>query len=73
MDWRLWHKASEKGLKCCINPDAHNTTDLQYIRAGINCARKGWLRKQDVINTLPLAKMQANFEKLPLGGTSRRS
>ncbi len=59
MDWRLWHKASEKGLKCCINPDAHSIKELEYVRTGINCARKGWLRRQDVVNTLTLAKMRA--------------
>ncbi len=63
MDWRQWHKAKEKGLKCSINPDAHSVYDLQYFRAGINCARKGWLEKRDVINTLTLAKMTALLKK----------
>ena len=63
MDWRYWHKAAEKGLKCCINPDAHSTSDLQYVQAGINIARKGWLTKEDVLNTLPLKKIQAYLEK----------
>lgn len=54
MDWRHWHKASEKGLKCCINPDAHSIGDLEYYRAGINVARKGWLRKEDIFNSFSL-------------------
>ncbi len=58
MDWRLWHRAAERGLKCSINPDAHSTDELRYVYTGVNWARKGWLRKQDVINTLPLSKMQ---------------
>lgn len=58
MDWRLWHHAKEKGLKCSINPDAHSTQDLLYTFAGVNIARKGWLEKEDVINTLPLAKIK---------------
>ncbi len=61
MDWRFWHKAKEKGLKCSINPDAHSTSDLLFFRTGINIARKGWLEKQDVINTLPLAKIKSLF------------
>jgi DNA polymerase (family X) len=61
MDWRLWHKASEKGLKCCINPDAHSITDLQYYLSGVNSAGKGWLQKENVFNTLPLRKVQAYF------------
>ncbi len=63
MDWRLWHHAKEKGLKCSINPDAHNTYDLAYVRAGINIARKGWLEKSDVFNALSLAEVQAFLRK----------
>lgn len=62
MDWRYWHKASEKGLKCSINPDAHHIEDLQYYRAGVNIARKGWLRKESILNTFPLKKVQAYFK-----------
>jgi DNA polymerase (family X) len=58
MDWRFWHAASEKGLLCCINTDAHHTDHLQFYRAGVNSARKGWLTKDDVINTLPLKQIQ---------------
>jgi DNA polymerase (family 10) len=58
MDWRFWRKAAEKGLKCAINPDAHSTFELQYFRAGVNVARKGWLRKEDVVNTKSLKEMQ---------------
>jgi DNA polymerase (family 10) len=60
MDWRLWHKAAEKGLKCSINVDAHRISELAFYRAGVNAARKGWLTKKDVINTLPLSKVR-NF------------
>ena len=58
MDWRFWHAAADRGLLCCINPDAHAKEQLQLIQAGINIARKGWLQKKQVINTLPLKKMQ---------------
>lgn len=57
MDWRLWHEATKKGLLCCINCDAHAVDQLEYVRAGVNIARKGWLTKKDVINTLPLRKI----------------
>lgn len=63
MDWRFWHKAKEKGLKCSINPDAHSLVELEYYRAGVNIARKGWLEKKDVVTTLPLAKIKAYLKK----------
>lgn len=62
MDWRFWHKAAEKGLMCCINPDAHHTSDLDFYRAGINVARKGWLEKEMVFNTRLLSKVKAWFK-----------
>ncbi len=54
MDWRLWRKAAERGLMCVINPDAHDTAGLQHVRAGINAARKGWLTRDQVLNTRSL-------------------
>src|SRR5262249_54710680 len=58
MDWRMWHAASLRGLSCIINPDAHSTYDLRYVAAGVHIARKGWLEKKHVLNTLSLAKMK---------------
>ena len=54
LDWRLCKYAKEKGVKVSINPDAHDTLALKEIRYGIGIARKGWLEKKDVLNTLKL-------------------
>ena len=59
LDWRWWPLAKEKGVKCVINPDAHRTERLQELWFGIGVARKGWLTKSDVMNTLPLGKIEA--------------
>ena len=59
MDWRWWPQAVEKGVQCSINPDAHHVSQLQYLWNGVGVARKGWLRARDVINTLPLGKIEA--------------
>jgi DNA polymerase (family 10) len=58
MDWRWWPLAKEKGVKCSINPDAHSVPALQDLVFGIGAARKGWLAREDVINTLPLGKIE---------------
>ncbi len=58
MDWRWWPLAQEKGVKCAINPDAHSTAGIQDLIFGIHIARKGWLTKEDVVNTLPLGKIE---------------
>lgn len=64
MDWRWWHRARDKGVLCSINPDAHSVNQLQFLRFGASVARKGWLRREDVINTRPLAEIEA-WLKLP--------
>lgn len=57
MDWRYWIKAKKKGLKCSINPDAHSTQELRNVDYGVAIARKGWLEKEDVINTYSLKEI----------------
>jgi DNA polymerase (family 10) len=63
MDWRLWHYAKDKGVKCVINCDAHRNEHADFLRLGAGIARKGWLEKQDVINTLPLAVLQKELKR----------
>ena len=57
MDWRHWQYAKRKGVKCVINPDAHRREHFGFLRLGAGVARKGWLEKADVINTLPLKEL----------------
>jgi DNA polymerase (family 10) len=58
LDWRWWPLAKKKGVKCVINPDAHRAERLQDLWFGIGVARKGWLTKEDVMNCLPLGKIE---------------
>jgi DNA polymerase (family 10) len=44
----------EKGVKVVISTDSHSTGNLSFIRYGVTMARRGWLEKKDVINTLPV-------------------
>jgi len=57
LDWRQWPFARSKGVKCVINPDAHRFEHAGFLRLGAGVARKGWLCKKDVINTLQLKKL----------------
>ncbi len=58
MDWRWWRMAKEKGVKCSSNPDAHSTAGLQDLWFGVRAARKGWLTREDIVNCLPLGKIE---------------
>jgi DNA polymerase (family 10) len=63
LDWRWWPRATEKGVKCVINPDAHRSERLQDLWFGIGIARKGWLTKGDVVNCLPLGKIELELKR----------
>jgi DNA polymerase (family X) len=63
LDWRYWPYAREKGVKCVINCDAHRLEHAGFLRFGAGIARKGWLTKADVINTLPLPKLRRELQR----------
>jgi DNA polymerase (family X) len=46
-------QAKQHGVKIVINTDSHHTSHLEKIRYGILQARRAWLSKEDVLNTLP--------------------
>ncbi len=46
--------AREMGVRIVISTDAHSTRHLGFMRYGISNARRGWIEKGDVLNTLPL-------------------
>lgn len=46
--------AKNKGVKMVISTDAHHPDSLKVMQFGVATARRGWLEKKDVINTLPL-------------------
>ena len=45
--------AKQYGVKIVINTDAHHTSHMEKIKYGILQARRAWLTKDDVLNTLP--------------------
>src|SRR5881409_3875762 len=55
----------ERGVKVVISTDSHNTANLAFIRYGVTMARRGWLEKKDVINTLPVSEFLATLRPKP--------
>jgi DNA polymerase (family 10) len=49
-------QAKQQGVKIVINTDSHHTSHMEKIRYGILQARRAWLTKGDVLNTLPAQK-----------------
>jgi DNA polymerase (family 10) len=50
--------AKEAGVLVAINTDAHSVAEFGQLRYGVGQARRGWLEKQDVLNTRPLNELQ---------------
>jgi DNA polymerase (family 10) len=45
--------AKQHGVKIVVNTDSHHTSHMEKIRYGVTQARRAWLTKDDVLNTLP--------------------
>ena len=54
LDWRLLREARDAGLRISIGADAHNLAGIANVAFGVGIARKGWLTRADVLNTLPV-------------------
>lgn len=56
----------DRGVKVVISTDSHNAGNLALIRYGVTMARRGWLEKRDVINTLPTEQFLAALRSKPV-------
>jgi len=61
----------ERGVKVVISTDAHSTTNLAFIRYGVTMARRGWLEKKNVINTLPCDEFLAALRSKPSAASKK--
>jgi len=57
--------AKQRGVKIVISTDSHSTTHLPFMKYGVITARRGWLEKKDVINTLPAGELLAALRPKP--------
>ncbi|RDW16286.1 DNA polymerase/3'-5' exonuclease PolX [Oceanobacillus arenosus] len=56
-------KAQAAGVTLAINTDAHNYGMLEHMKYGVGVARKGWVHKDMIMNTWPLDKLIAYFNR----------
>lgn len=55
--------AKERGVRIAISADAHTKTDLEFLRFGIDQARRGWLEADDVLNTRKWGDLKKLLER----------
>lgn len=63
--------AKQRGVKIAISTDSHSTRNLDYIKYGVLTARRGWVEKKDVINTLPVDEFLAALRPKPQAQTAK--
>jgi DNA polymerase (family 10) len=63
LDWRLLRQARDTGVMISIGADAHNIPGIRHVDYGVAMARKGWLTRDDVLNTLPVEGFLAHVAK----------
>ncbi|MFE1414198.1 DNA polymerase/3'-5' exonuclease PolX [Streptomyces sp. NPDC058746] len=51
-------RAKRFGVRFAVDSDAHSPTHLPYVRYGVGTAQRGWLTKDDVVNTWPLTRLR---------------
>jgi DNA polymerase (family 10) len=50
--------AKAQGVLVSVNSDAHSVNDFDYLAFGVAQARRGWLEKDNVLNTRSLAQLR---------------
>jgi DNA polymerase (family 10) len=63
LDWVHVKHAKSLGVMLVLNPDAHSTAELRYVRYALDVARRGWLEKSNVLNSRTLAQVLQLFKK----------
>ncbi|SDP55578.1 DNA polymerase (family 10) [Streptomyces sp. cf386] len=58
-------RARRHGVRFAVDSDAHAVIHLANLRYGVGTAQRGWLTKDDVINTWPLTRLRRFLEKRP--------
>jgi DNA polymerase (family 10) len=56
-------RAHQKGVTLVINPDAHSVSGFDDLDYGIGVARRGWLTKREIFNTMDLTAMASTLAK----------
>jgi len=55
-------KARKRGIKFVISTDAHSINGMKNLKFGIGIARRGWVRKSEVLNTLGAEAFRATVK-----------
>jgi DNA polymerase (family X) len=57
LDDQACRRAKEEGVLLSISSDAHGVRELDFLKWGVDQARRGWLEPEDVVNTRELPEL----------------
>ena len=57
LDYRGLRLCAQLGIKVLVNSDAHSVASLDNMRYGVDQARRGWLRPDQILNAGTLAEL----------------
>ena len=63
----------DAGVPVAVDSDAHGASDFAFLRYGIGQARRGWLNRDDVLNTRTLPALRAFLERPPSTSLGNRT
>jgi DNA polymerase (family 10) len=63
IDDHVCRLAKDVGVKVSLGTDAHSTDGLQFMKYGVDQARRGWLERRDILNTRPLTELLKLFAR----------
>jgi DNA polymerase (family 10) len=55
--------AKETGVPIVISTDTHVTSQFNYMVYGVSIARRGWLEKPDIVNTMGYSALMKALKK----------
>jgi DNA polymerase (family 10) len=55
--------AIQEDVKLVIDSDAHHPIHFAFLKFGIGQARRGWAKKSDILNTLPIEEMLSSIKR----------
>jgi DNA polymerase (family 10) len=63
LPWNCAKAAREAGVKLVLSTDAHRTGELDFMEYAVGEARRGWVEKKDVLNTMSAAELRRHLAK----------
>ena len=57
------YHARKYGVKFVVDTDAHRVEHMDFMKFGVTTARRGWLTKKDVLNTLSYSELMKRLRK----------